>query len=147
MFQVLCKSPQSQVLHVTFCIPARALLPAPTISSQLPKMVGILLQMTQMEEVGRRNLWLNAQQEQAMDMQYSQMQAPARSGESLHPGDGRTSAKSPMAIFAQTPSPTAPSSSRPYPQSGHTVSRFPIMLPELLSLYLWLTPKLQHQHE
>lgn len=75
-----------------------------------------------MEEVGRRNLWLNAQQEQAMDVQYSQMQGPARSGESLHPSDGRGAVKSPMALFAQTPSPPAPNGARPYPQSSHTVS-------------------------
>ncbi len=85
------------------------------------------LQVTHMEEVGRRNLWINAQQDQAMDMQYSQMQGSARSGESLHAGSGRGAAKSPMVIFAQTPSPPAPTASRPYPQSNHTVS--PLMKP------------------
>ena len=111
--------PVSKCIHVMEHMHAAL---EPSVKQQVAKMIQLLVQMTQMEEVGRRNLWLNAQQEQAMDMQYSQMQGPAQSGESLHPGDGRVSAKSPMALFAQTPSPPGPTLSRPFPQAGHAVS-------------------------
>lgn len=63
------------------------------------------------------------QSEQGMEMQFGQpLQGPARSVESLHAGDGARAAK--PGLFGQTPSPTAPSTSRPYSQQHLAVGLY-----------------------
>lgn len=86
------------------------------------------LQMTNIEEV-RRQPWLSANQNQSepSDMlQISQhMPGSARSGESLHVGDGGQTARSQGPLFGRDCSSPLPPS-RPYPQSSRMVRHISI---------------------